>query len=81
MALLRRGLTGLVPKLLNQAEAAICTSGLQGFSAPSWRNEDTSSSGNPWTPFRGAWVADWGLQISNAPARPLLVNLQASPAR
>ncbi|KIZ03243.1 ubiquinol-cytochrome c reductase iron-sulfur subunit [Monoraphidium neglectum] len=53
MALVRRGLVGLVPRLLAQSEAAICNSGLQGVGAPSLRDEETSSSGSKWMPFRG----------------------------
>ncbi|GBF95464.1 hypothetical protein Rsub_08426 [Raphidocelis subcapitata] len=51
---LRRGFTGLVPRLLAQSEAAaICTQ----LQAPAWRKEEASSSngssGSSWSSFRG----------------------------
>jgi len=53
MALFRKGLTGLLPKLISQAEAAACSQGLQGL-APSWREEDApTSSSSAWIPLRG----------------------------
>jgi hypothetical protein len=64
MALVRRGLVGLVPRLLAQSEAAICNSGLQGVGAPSLRDEETSSSGSKWMPFRGALRTLRGWQIA-----------------
>jgi hypothetical protein len=73
MALLRRGLSGLLP-LLRQSEAAICSSALEGLGVPPRRHEDESSSTSStssWRgPFRGAWVGCQGSPGSRDPRAP-----------